>query len=143
LAKQLFYEDVEVNLEIPTLVKHPSTVQLVKWAGAAEEFNPIHYDKDFALSHNLPGLIVHGPLQFNFLGQMITDWIGDQGILRKLECSHRGMAFPGEALSCKGRIVKKYVQGNDHYVECEVWVENPRGEKTVPATALIILPSRS
>ena len=141
MAKQLFYEDVEVGSEIPTLVKHPTNMQLVKWAGAAEEYNPIHYDKDFALSHRLPGLIIHGPLKFNFLGQMMTNWIGDQGVLRKLECNHRGMNYPNEDLICKGKVSKKYVEKGEHIVECEVWVENLKGDRTAPGTAVVILPS--
>ena len=142
MSKHLFYEDVEVGVDLPSLVKHPTARQLVKWAGASGDFYEAHYDKDFALSAGLPGVIVHGWLASSFLGQMITDWIGEQGTLRKFECSYKGMHFPGEDIICKGRVSKKYVQDGDHYVECEIWAENPKGVKTTPATALVILPSR-
>ncbi len=49
MGKQVFYEDVEVGMEIPPLVKTPSTRQLVMWAGASGDYYEIHYDKDFAL----------------------------------------------------------------------------------------------
>ena len=143
MVKQLYYEDIEVGTEIPMLTKHPTNTQLVRWAGAAEEYNPIHYDKDFALSHRLPGLIIQGPLKFNFLGQMMTNWIGDQGILRRLECNHRGMNFPNEDLYCKGKVTNKQVEKGEHRVDCEIWVENLKGEKTAPGSAVVILPSRS
>ena len=86
MAKQLYFEDVEVGMEIPPVTKHPSTTTLVKWAGASEDYYPIHYDKDFALASNLPGVIVHGRLKAAYLGNLMTNWIGDQGILRKLTC---------------------------------------------------------
>jgi len=142
MAEQLYYEDVAVGSEIVPLVKQPTTRQLVMWAGASGDYSPIHYDKDFAQSRGLPGVIVHGQLIGSFLGQLMTDWIGEQGMLRKLSCSYRGMNYPGEALICQGKVTKKYVEDGEHYVECSLWVENPKGEKTVSGKAIVILPSR-
>jgi len=143
MAKQICYEDIEVGSEIPTLVKHPSPRQLVKWAGASGDYYEIHYDKGYALGNKLPGIIVHGWLHLSFLGQMITDWMGEQGTLVKLGGSYRGMLVPREDLFCKGKVTKKYVEGDKHYVEAEIWVENHRGEKTTPGSATVALPSRN
>lgn len=142
MKKQIYYEDVEVGMELPTLVKHPTTRQLVKWASAGNDFVEIHYDKDAALAAGLPGVIVHGPLTAAFLGQLVTDWVGDGGTIKKLGCKWRGMHFPGEDLICKGRVTNKYVKDNEHYVECEIWTENPKGDKRAPGAALVVLPSR-
>ena len=142
MVEQLYYEDVAVGSEIVPLVKQPTTRQLVMWAGASGDYSPIHYDKDFAQSRGLSGVIVHGQLIGSFLGQLMTDWIGEQGMLRKLSCSYRGMNYPGEALICHGKVTKKYVEDGEHYVECSLWVENPKGEKTVSGKAIVILPSR-
>lgn len=141
MAKQLYYEDVEVGTEITPLVKSPTTQQLVKWAGASEDYYQIHYDKDFAQSLGLLGVIVHGRLKSSFLAQMVTDWIGEQGTVKKISVLHRGMDFPGETMTCKGRVTKKYIQDGEHIVECQIWTENPRGEKTTPGNAIVILPS--
>ena len=142
MAEQLYYEDVAVGSEIIPLVKQPTTAQLVMWAGASGDYNPIHYDKDFAQSRGLPGVIVQGQLAGCFLGQLVTDWIGEQGSLRKLSCSYKGMNFPGEALICKGRVTKKYIEDGEHYAICDIWVENPKGEKTVSGMAIVVLPAR-
>src|SRR3990172_568140 len=140
---QLYYEDVEVGMELPTLVKHPTPQQLVKWAGASGDYYQIHYDKDFALAAGLPGTIVHGWLTLSFLAQMVTDWIGEEGTLKKIGCSYRGMNFPGQDVICKGKVTRRYVKDDEHYVECELWAENPPGEKTTLGSAIIVLPSRS
>jgi len=142
MTEQLYYEDIVVGSEIPPLVKQPTTRQLVMWAGASGDYYQIHYDKDFAQSRGLPGVIVHGQLVCGFLGQLMTDWIGEQGNLRKLTCSYRGMNFPGEALTCKGKVTKKYVEDGEHYVECNIWVENEKAEKTVSGIAIVVLPAR-
>jgi len=47
---QVFYEDVSEGMEIPSLLKHPTTRQLVMWAGGSGDLYEIHYDKDFAKS---------------------------------------------------------------------------------------------
>jgi len=143
MTEQLYYEDVVVGSEITPLVKQPTTRQLVMWAGAVGDYLPIHYDKDFAQSRGLPGVIVHGQLVGAFLGQLITDWIGEQGVLRKLSCSYKGMNYPGEALTCRGEVTKKYVRDGQYYVECDLWVENSKGEKTASGMAIVMLPSRA
>ena len=142
MAEQLFYEDVGVGTEITPLAKYPTPRQLVMWAGASEDFFEIHYDKDEAQARNMPGIIVHGRLKAAFLGELMTRWIGDEGVVRKLTCSYRGMDYPKEDLICKGKVAQKYIDGDDHIIECEIWTENPKGEKTTPGTATVVLPSR-
>ncbi len=143
MANILLYEDVDVDTEITPLVKNPTTQQLVRWAGASGDFYQIHYDKDFALGNNLPGVLVHGPLKSAWLGQMLGDWVGESGFVKTYNCSHRVMDLAGEPITCKGRVTSKYIDGNDHLVECDIWIENSRGEKTAPGTAVVVLPSRS
>jgi acyl dehydratase len=142
MKKQLFYKDVNVGDGISPLVKEPTTKQLVVWAGAVGDYTPIHYDQDFARSRGLSGVIVQGQLVGAFLGQMLTDWLGEKGTLRKLNCIYKGMNYPGEALTCKGEVTKKYEQDGEHFVECKIWAENPKGEKTASGRAVVTLPSR-
>ena len=142
MAEQVFYEDVEVGSEIPSLVKRTTRRQLVQWAGASGDFYEIHYNKDFALASGLPDVILHGRLKAAYLGQMLTDWIGLEGALKKYNVRYRGMDFPDQDLTCKGKVTKKYAQDNEHLVELDIWTENPRGEKTITGSAVVSLPSR-
>ena len=139
MPHRLYYEDIVVGSEITPLVKHPTRRQLVMWAGVSGDYNEIHYDKEFAQSKSLPGVIVQGQLAYSFLGQLITDWIGEQGSLRKLTCSYKGMNFPDEPLVCKGKVNRKYVEDEEHCIACNIWAENVRGEKTISGMAIIIL----
>jgi acyl dehydratase len=143
MGKQLFYEDAEPGVEVTPLTKQPTTRQLVMWAGAVGDYQPIHYDKDFAVEHNLPGVIVHGQMVGAFLSQLMTDWVGEQGSLRKLGCSYKGMNFPGEAITCRGKVTKKYIRDGQYYVECNIWAENPKGEKTATGNATVTLPAQN
>lgn len=141
--KQLYWEDVKEGMDITPLVKHPTTQTLVMWAGACGDFYQIHYDTAFAHEKGLPGVIVHGALKHAWLGQMLVDWIGEAGTLKKYGCQYRGMDVPWQPLTCTGKVTKTYVQGKEHLVDCDIWTETAKGEKTSPGTATVALPSRA
>jgi hydroxyacyl-ACP dehydratase HTD2-like protein with hotdog domain len=126
---------VEVGEELGPLVKEPTTRQLVQYAGAQGDFYEIHYDQDYARGVGLPGVILHGLLKAGFLGQLVTDWLGDRGRLKSFEVSYRGIDVPGRQYSCKGRVTR--VDGND--VELEIWGEDEDGKKTTAGKATVVL----
>jgi acyl dehydratase len=143
MAESLYFEDISEGQEIPALVKYPTTMQLVKYAAASGDFYQIHYDKDFAQANGLKGVIVHGWLALSFLGQMVTDWIGERGALLKLNGSYRGMNNVHDDIFCKGKVTKKYTENGRNCARLDIWVENPQGDKTVTGNAVIALPSRA
>ena len=126
---------VAVGQELPELVKQPTTRQLVQYAGAQGDFYEIHYDQDYARGVGLPGVILHGLLKAAFLGQLITDWIGDDASLKTFEVSYRGTDQPARPYRCRGRVTR--VDGND--VELEVWGEDQSGKRTTVGTATVEL----
>jgi acyl dehydratase len=126
---------IQVGQEVPELVKQPTTQQLVQYAGASGDFYQIHYDQAFAKSVGLPGVILHGLLKAAFLGQLVTDWLGDRGTLKSFEVSYRGLDVPGKQYRCRGRITK--VEGDE--VELEVWGEDPDGQRTTLGTASVVM----
>jgi hypothetical protein len=153
MGKQLYYEDVDVGAEVTPLKKIATTRMLVQWAGASGDFNPLHYEEEFAQALGVGHPIVHGALKRAWLVNLMTDWIGEKGRLKKLSCRYRGMDYPrkmksfdeakdGETWWCKGKVSKKYAEGGENLVECEIWVENGKGEKTTPGSALAALPSK-
>ena len=121
--------------EIPELVKHPTTRQLVQYAGAQGDFYEIHYDQAFARGVGLPGVILHGLLKAAFLGQQVTDWLGDRGTLKSFEVSYRGIDEPGRPYTCRGRV--SAVQGSE--VELEVWGEDADGKRTTVGSATVLI----
>ncbi len=142
MAEQRYWDDIEVGSDVPPVVKHPTPRQLVMWAGASGDYYEIHYDKDFALTNKLPGIIVHGALKGAWLGQLLSDWVGDKGRIKKYAVSYRGMDVPGDTLTCTGKVTKKYVDGKDHVIEAEIWLANGKGEKTTPGTAVVVFPTK-
>ena len=113
------FSDVSEGMSIPELKKNCSTQQLVLWAAGSGDFYQIHYDKDFAVGTGLSNIIVHGALKNAFLGQLVHDWIGNDGKIKKYGCSYRGMDFPNEDITCKGVVTKKYEENGEKLVDLE------------------------
>jgi len=134
------FADVQEGMEIPVLKKNCSTQQLVQWAAGSGDFYQIHYDQDFARGTGLKGIIVHGALKHAFLGQLVHDWVGNTGRIKKFGCSYRGMDYPNEDITCKGIVARKYEENGEKLVDLEIWTENPEGQKTTPGTATVSLP---
>lgn len=131
------WDDITEGMFIPELKKKPNSQQLVLWAAGSGDFYQIHYDKDFAVNTGLSGTIVHGALKNAFLGQMLHDWVGNDGRIKKYSCSYRGMDFPDEEFTCKGKVTRKYEEGGEKLVDLEIWGENPQGKQTTPGNATV------
>ena len=142
MAEQVYWDEVTEGMELPPMVKNPTTQQLVKYAGASGDYYQIHYDKDFAQGTGLDGVILHGALKNAFLGQFMTDWMGPSGTLKRLACQYRGMDFPEQAITAKGTVTRKYREQGSNLVDCTIWLENPEGQKTTPGSATVALPSK-
>jgi len=143
MANQLYFEDIQENMELPSLKKHPTTRQLVKWAGASGDFYEAHYDEAFAQKQGLQGIIVHGLLGLAFMGQMMVDWIGEPHRLKKMGCRYVSMLQPNQDLVCKGKVTKKYAEGGENCVDCDLWLEDSKGQKASLGAATVSLPSRA
>ena len=153
MTEQLYWEEVEIGTEITPLPKVATARMLVKFAGASGDFNPLHYEDTFADAQGVGKPIVHGQLKRAWLVQLITDWIGERGNIRNFSCQFRGMDYPrlmkttvepheGETWWCKGTVAKKHAEGDEHFVECDIWVENGKGERTTPGSVIVVLPSK-
>jgi acyl dehydratase len=73
---------VEVGTELPPLTVRFSRTDLVRYAGASGDFNPIHHSEHFASAVGLPGVIAHGLLTMGTALRVVTDWVGDPGRVR-------------------------------------------------------------
>jgi hypothetical protein len=151
MTEQLLWKDIEPDMEIPAMPKVATTRMLIEWAGASGDFNPIHYDIPFAGAAGIERPIVQGALKRQWLVQLLTDWMGDGGTLRKFSCKYRSVDYPrnmktmtepedGETWLCKGKVKKKYENDGETLVDCVVWVENGSGEKTTEGKATVVLP---
>lgn len=131
--------DLEVGAELPPLTKTFDRSQLVKYAAGSGDFNPLHYDPDFPQARAIGDNIVHGRLKYAALGQLVAEWLGHQGFVRRLSASYRGMDRRGEAITCHGRVAELRDEGDRRIVFLELWTENGSGMRTTEGSAEVVL----
>ncbi|MET7466353.1 MaoC family dehydratase [Nonomuraea sp. NPDC005501] len=71
------YDEVEVGRELPAVDYPVRRVNLVMYAGASGDYNPIHWNERFAKVVGLPDVIAHGMYTMAQAGRFVTDWAGD------------------------------------------------------------------
>lgn len=140
--EQLFFEDVESGTRIPKLSNKIDLLQLIRYAAVAWNFYLLHLDKEYAQRKGFKDANIPAPYFGAFLATMINRWTGDPGRLNRLSYAVKVMGFPGDTLTGKGTVVRKYQESGENLVECDIWVENQDGVRMAPGSATITLPSR-
>ncbi len=77
------YDAVEVGMALPAQSFPVTRDQLVRYAGASGDFNPIHWNERFARAVGLPDVIAHGMFTMAEAARVVTDWAGDPGAVRE------------------------------------------------------------
>jgi len=136
-----YFEEVQEGDEAPPVsVSNIARTHIVKYAGASGDFNPIHHDELYAIRAGQDRIFAMGMLSAGFLSHMVTDWVGDSN-LRKFKVRFSTLVWPGDTLTCRGKIRKKFSEDGENYIQAEVYAENQNGEKVVTGVILAELPS--
>jgi acyl dehydratase len=139
--QKLFYEDVEKGDEAPEKSHELTRTDLVAYAGASGDFNPMHTDEVKAKEAGLPSVFGHGMFTAGMLATALTDYVG-VGNLKSYKVRFTKQTWPGEMLTTKIRIAAKYEEGGEHLVDLECEVVNQDGEAKVSGIAIADLPTR-
>jgi acyl dehydratase len=133
------FAELSVGDALPALTKSLGRADLVKYAAASGDFNPLHFDPEFEQARNIGDNIVHGRLKYAALGQLVSDWLAHDGAIRRISAQYRGMDRRGAAITFKGRIAALREEDGTKAVELELWTENADGERTTRGTAEVVL----
>ena len=132
--------DAAVGMELPPLVKGPITREDLKaYAAASGDPNPMHTDDEFARNAGYPGVFAHGMLSMGWLGEMLVR-AGGVGSIRRFRTRFAKLTWPGETITCGGRVTRVRDDGGTRLVDCEIWTENQEGERKLVGSALLALP---
>lgn len=123
--------------ELPPLVKDPITLtQLVRYAGASGDFNPLHYDENIGKLAGTGGVIAHGMLIMGFAGQALTRWFPNR-CLKKFKVRFVGMTRLGDRITVQGRVKK--IDRDAGRAVIEISAADHKGEVKLNGTAEIAL----
>ncbi len=127
-AKQLSFDSLEPKQEIVSSTTNPIThAQIVRYAGASGDFNPIHNDPEFAKNMGLDGTIAHGMLVMGLVGRMVTSYT-DPKFVKNFNVKFVGMTKPDEALTLSSVVKKKDEIEGKKMATIAVQASGPQGD---------------
>ena len=136
------FEDVQEGTALPPfVVENLTRTDLVRYAGASGDFNPIHHDEEFARAAGNPSVFGHGMLTAGFVAKCLTDAVGVEN-LRRYKVRFATRVWPGDRITCTGRVTRKYEADGEHRIDGEVIATRQTGETAITGTFTAALSGR-
>ena len=118
-----------------TLVEDLKRTQIVQYAGASGDYNPLHTDEVFATQvAGYPSVFAHGMLTMGMTGRLITDTVGD-GRLTSFGGRFTSQVWPGDTLTATATVEAVREEGGQHLVDLTVQTLNQDGVAVFTGTA--------
>ncbi|MBF7084307.1 MaoC family dehydratase N-terminal domain-containing protein [Desulfallas sp. Bu1-1] len=131
------------GLSLRNYRRHPAWAFRDKETSALEPIYSVHYNKSAALAVGVPYPYDVGVQRHCWLIHLLTNWIGDDGWLKKCYAEYRKFVYFSDVVWMKGKVTRKYIDEDGEYaVDIETHGINQRGEDTIPGHSTVVLPSR-
>ena len=132
--KKLSFDNVKVGDEAPVLTHTLTRTDLVKYAGASGDFNPMHHDEVAAKGAGQPSVFGHGMFSMGMLGSALTDYVG-VGNVQRYQVRFARQTWPDEELSTRIVVTAKREHEGRKLVDMDVTLANAAGEHKVVGQA--------
>ncbi|HXQ91320.1 MAG TPA: MaoC/PaaZ C-terminal domain-containing protein [Acidimicrobiales bacterium] len=136
-----FFEDVKEGDEAAAKRHTLTRTDLVRYAGASGDYNPMHHDEVLATAAGQPSVFGHGMFSMGLLGTALTDYVG-AGNVTHYKVRFSRQTWPGEELTTRIVVTGKRVEDGRHLVDLECSLANGDGEVKVVGEATAVLPSK-
>jgi acyl dehydratase len=124
------YEEVEVGQQIPAQSQTIEQAQLIQYAGASGDFNPLHWSEEFAAGVSpTGGIIAHGMLNMGLVSRVVTAWAGGPDKVKRLSASFRAPCPVGATVHLGGEVTA--VDPETRTATLAVWAVLDDGAKVV------------
>lgn len=140
----IYIDDVEIRSCIGTLDKGVmSTVHIMRWSAAVENFHRIHYDYRFATGHDkLPDVLINGSWKQHVLVQLVNDSLGPGGWLWKIKFRYKKMDVAGDSIRARAEVVAKQIVEGMGFVTLRVVLTDQHDRVSTAGYAIGVLPVR-
>ena len=128
--------ELSVGEALPERSYTATNVSLFLYNAAIWNPHRIHYDEPYTTNvENHPGVVIDGPLQGDWLNQVVVNWIGDSATLTSFNYSNRRASYLGETLTSGGAITAIDTESGN--VDLEIFIKNQDGDVITPGTAQV------
>ena len=141
--EQRFWDDVQQGQDIAPLAFPLTVYRLVMAAGANRDFNAIHHNPEVARASGASDIYANTLLLQGMCERAARGFIGLAGVIRRQSGFRmRSFSVPGETVVVKGRVQRKWRDGDLGFVELAMWSENRSGVSVGPGSIVATLPLR-
>jgi len=134
-----YWDKVEIGHGLSPLNKKPiSRLHLAQFAAASDDFSPLHLDDEYAKSAGFGSVFVPSLLALGLAEDALRAYAHNSNLV-SLSGTFQRMIWPGDVLTAKGVIVRRYKNHTEHRVQFSVWVENQNKEIVMRGQALLSL----
>nr|WP_294522679.1 MaoC/PaaZ C-terminal domain-containing protein [uncultured Rhodopila sp.] len=117
------------------VVENLSRTQIVQYAGASGDYNPLHHDEVYTTQvADYPSIFAHGMLTMGLTGKVVTDFVGD-GTLTRFGVRFTNQVWPGDTLDAKATVLAVREKAGQHYVDLAVSTVNQDGKEVMSGSA--------
>jgi acyl dehydratase len=121
---RLYWDTIELGDPVAPLQKPAVTrVHIAKFAGASQDWSPLHLDDDFAKSAGYGSVFAHGAISLGFAAEAVQRWLENGRVLQST-ATFQKLVWPGDILTAKGVVVNRYEHNGESRVDIDVWAEN-------------------
>jgi hypothetical protein len=118
-----------------TVVENLSRTQIVQYAGASGDYNPLHSDEVYTTqSAGYPSVFAHGMLTMGLTGKMLTNYVGDAQ-LTKFGVRFTNQVWPGDTLTATATVTAIRKEDGQDYIDLTVSTKNQDGKEVVAGSA--------
>ncbi|PKN18468.1 MAG: hypothetical protein CVU71_13320 [Deltaproteobacteria bacterium HGW-Deltaproteobacteria-6] len=145
------FDAIKVGDAIPVYTSAPITrTQLVRYAGASGDFNPLHHDDSFIRAIGMDTVIAHGMFIMGIAGEAITSWI-DNKYLKKFSVHFMSMTLPVNlddfeqtkdraTITVSGKVIEKYEENGEKRIRCDIIAQDAQGSRKLTGSFVASLP---
>jgi len=137
ISPKLKYEAISTGDEAPVVSHQLTRTDLVRYAGASGDFNPMHTDEVAAKEAGLPSVFGHGMFSMGLLGRAVTDWAG-AGNLKVYGVRFTKQTWPGETLSTRIVVTGKEEAAEGRIIIADLALLNQNGEVKLSGTTRVL-----
>jgi len=137
MTERLSFDAVNVGDEAPSISHKLTRTDLVRYAGASGDFNPMHTDEVAATAAGLPSVFGHGMLSMGILGKALTDYAG-VGNLTTYAVRFTKQTWPDEVLTTTITVTAKRDEGGQKLLDLSCSLSNQDGQTKVEGTATAV-----
>ena len=140
MARLLDFESIDKGsplegLSIPALTR----VTLARFAGASDDYNPMHLDDKVAAAAGKSSVFAPSHLIMAYVGRMVEGCFTGASI-RRYGLRMLKLVWPGDVLTCRGVVIDKRKESGECVIDADVWADNQRGETVAKGRVLAVIP---